>query len=84
MSETHYIANPATTLTDIHSLHPYHHYEFSIAVYTVAKGPLESRRVWMPQAGMNTTICIITKFLSTFLLFHQCLQVVRKLSTVKC
>ena len=54
MSETHYIANPATTSINLHSLHPYHHYEFSIAVYTVVKGPLESWRVRMPQAGMNT------------------------------
>ena len=58
MSETHYIENPATTSTNLHSLHPYHHYELSIAAFTVSKGPLESRRVQMPQAGMNTTIHI--------------------------
>ena len=52
MSETRYIANPATTLINLDSLHPYHQYEFSIAVYTVVKGPLESRTVWMPQAGI--------------------------------
>ena len=56
MSETRYIANPATTLINLDSLHPYHQYEFSIAVYTVVKGPLETWRVHMPQAGMNTTI----------------------------
>ena len=56
MSETHYIANPATTSINLHSLHPYHQYEFSIAVYTVVKGPLESRTVQMPQAGMNETM----------------------------
>ena len=56
MSETRYIANPATTLINLDSLHPYHHYEFSIAVYTVVKGPLESQTVWMPQAGMNTAL----------------------------
>ena len=53
-SETCLIENSATVTTDIYSLHPYHHYKFSIAAHTVAKGPLALRTLQMPQAGMNT------------------------------
>ena len=53
-SETQYITNSATVSTDIYSLHPYHLYEFSIAAFTVFKGPVESQTLHMPQAGTNT------------------------------
>ena len=56
MSEAYYIANPATISTHIYSLHPYHHYTFSIAAFTVAKGQPVSRTIQMPQAGMDTII----------------------------
>lgn len=89
MSETYYIANPATTSTVINSLHPYHLYEFSIAAFTAqAKGPSESLMLRMPKGGTNTiTQChiyysLITKAVRTFLLFHQCLQVVPRASSV--
>ena len=52
-SEAHYIINSTKTSTDIYSLHPYHLYQFSIAVFTVIKGPSYLVKLHMPQAGMN-------------------------------
>ena len=56
MSETYYITDPATTSTNINYLHPYHLYQFSIAAFTVTKGPSESQTLQMLQAGMNTIV----------------------------
>ena len=73
--------NPALTKTTIDSLHPYHHYNFSIAAFTVAMGPFASQTTQMPEAG---NIILYLNILNHIIsLFYQYPQAVPRLSTVE-
>ena len=53
---TRYYIVGSETSAEIKSLHPNHHYQFSIAAFTVAMGPFTSITLQLPRDGINVTI----------------------------